>query len=163
MYRRNRTGLCKKTSVSGVIIFGKFWTENKLDRILVVTHWLESTLRDLAGRFPAPNHLPLYDWNPAPVDTYKNKNRRFSISTRACLWTVSLASWAFCIDSLRIHIIFIYIYITQQLPGLEWTPHVNHRVNVCLPIPRLHCRYWTLEKMDESQLKNSGFIIFRSI
>lgn len=60
--------------------------------------------------------------------------------------------------------IYIYIlYITQQLPGLEWTPHVNHRVNVCLPIPRLHCRYWTLEKMDESQLKNSGFIIFRSI
>ena len=75
-------------------------------RILVVTHWLESTLRDLAGRFPAPNHLPLYDWSPAPVDTYKNKNRRFSIPTRArCLWTVSLAGWAFCIDSLRILII----------------------------------------------------------
>ena len=61
------------------------------------------------GGFPAPNHLPLYDWNPAPVDTYKSKNRRFSISTRArCLWTVSLASWAFCIDSLRIHIIYTY-------------------------------------------------------
>ena len=80
--------------------------ENKLYRILVATHWLDRISPSwLAGRFfRAKSHPPLLmaEIRQQLIHMKPKKQKILHINFRAgFLRTVSLARWAFCIDSLH--------------------------------------------------------------